>query len=137
MKKHEAGNFWIGFIVATLATLWFYWFWRRKREVMPEPMIIRRIGEERKRPALTQETRPESSEQPPGEVEQQDRPDKKDSLEIINGIGPTYVKRLNGAGIYAFEQLARTPVEKLREITHVTRWDPAEWIEEAEQLSSS
>lgn len=61
----------------------------------------------------------------------------KDNLEVIRGIGPTYVQRLNQAGIYSFNDLAGSTTEALKEITGTTRWDPAEWITEARKLSAS
>jgi len=40
----------------------------------------------------------------------------KDDLKIVEGIGPKIEKMLNEAGIYTWEQLADTPVEKLEAI---------------------
>lgn len=41
---------------------------------------------------------------------------KKDNLEIIEGIGPQIADVFYQAGILTFQQLADTPVEKLRQI---------------------
>jgi len=41
---------------------------------------------------------------------------RSDDLKIIEGIGPKIEKMLNEAGIYTWEELAVTPVEKLQEI---------------------
>lgn len=39
-----------------------------------------------------------------------------DNLKVIKGIGPAIEKKLNGAGIYTFEALARLSVEDLEKI---------------------
>lgn len=41
-------------------------------------------------------------------------PPAPDDLEVINGIGPVIARRLNGAGIFTFEQLAAQTPEFLR-----------------------
>jgi predicted flap endonuclease-1-like 5' DNA nuclease len=41
---------------------------------------------------------------------------KPDDLEIIKGIGPVIAKKLNGAGIFTFEELAAIDAARLREI---------------------
>jgi predicted flap endonuclease-1-like 5' DNA nuclease len=40
----------------------------------------------------------------------------QDNLQAIKGIGPTFAKRLNEAGITTFEQLSRLSAEQLQEI---------------------
>ena len=59
-----------------------------------------------------------------------------DDLTQIDGIGPTFARRLGEAGITTFAQLAALSPEKAREITRVTvQSDPADWIAEAQSLS--
>lgn len=59
-----------------------------------------------------------------------------DDLTQIDGIGPTFAKRLAEAGITTFAQLAALSPEEAREITHVTvQSDPADWIAEAQSLA--
>ena len=41
---------------------------------------------------------------------------QKDDLKIIKGIGPAIEKKLNNAGIYTFDALARLSVEELENI---------------------
>ena len=41
---------------------------------------------------------------------------EKDNLKVIKGIGPAIEKKLNNAGIYTFEALARLSVEELESI---------------------
>lgn len=63
---------------------------------------------------------------------------KKDDLTQINGIGPTYAKRLHAAGITTFAQLAAQNADSLREITKIKEWqaaDPTDWITEAKNVS--
>jgi predicted flap endonuclease-1-like 5' DNA nuclease len=59
-----------------------------------------------------------------------------DDLTAINGIGPTYARRLSEAGINTFDRLAALSPEQLREITRASgQGDPAGWIVEAESLA--
>src|SRR5262245_59169729 len=41
---------------------------------------------------------------------------KKEILEVLKGIGPASVKRLNKAGVHTFDDLARLTPEQLRSI---------------------
>ena len=55
-------------------------------------------------------------------------------LTMINGIGPGIQKVLNDAGIYTFDQLARSTPEDLRTIIRMSGLrsdDPANWPEQA------
>ncbi|ADQ19081.1 hypothetical protein Lbys_3432 [Leadbetterella byssophila DSM 17132] len=57
---------------------------------------------------------------------------KKDDLKIVEGIGPKIEELFNNSGIYSFEDLANTPVEKLKAIleTGGSRFqihDPTTW----------
>lgn len=66
----------------------------------------------------------------PGEPET--AAEQQDDLKRIEGIGPVYEKVLKDAGIATFEQLAATPVERLREIFNDRRLaDPSSWPEQA------
>ena len=62
---------------------------------------------------------------------------ENDDLTAINGIGPTFAKRLQEAGITTYQALAALTVEKIIEITHVAEWqaDPNEWIAEAKTMA--
>jgi predicted flap endonuclease-1-like 5' DNA nuclease len=64
-------------------------------------------------------------------------PPRRDNLEVIDGIGPTYAKRLNEAGILSFAQLAELTPEQIREIIKPAAWqkiDAESWISQAERL---
>lgn len=57
--------------------------------------------------------------------------------EKINGIGPTYTKRLYEAGITTLSDLAQADPDQIGEIVKLQAWqahDPQEWIDEAQRL---
>ena len=55
-------------------------------------------------------------------------------LTLINGIGPTFAKRLHEAGLQTFADLAASTPEHLRQVAKVAEWqgDPANWIAQAQ-----
>jgi predicted flap endonuclease-1-like 5' DNA nuclease len=63
-----------------------------------------------------------------------------DRLEVIHGIGPTFARRLNEAGIFTFADLAAQTPEQLRTIMANIRashlFNPEAWIAEAQTLVS-
>jgi hypothetical protein len=61
-----------------------------------------------------------------------------DDLTRIKGIGPTFARRLQEAGITSFAALAALSPEEAREISGATNWqaDPADWIAEAKALAN-
>lgn len=65
-------------------------------------------------------------------------PPRRDNLEVIDGIGPTYAKRLNEAGIVSFAQLAELTPEQIKEIIKPAAWQKIEaesWIAQAKRLA--
>lgn len=63
---------------------------------------------------------------------------QKEDVAAINGIGPTYRKRLAEAGITSYLHVAEQTPERLREICLIKEWqkaDPADWIEQAKQMA--
>ena len=65
---------------------------------------------------------------------------KPDHLERISGIGPTFAKRFNNAGIRTFADLAGLTSDSIREIIDTEGWqkiDPEAWIAEAGQLAGT
>ncbi len=61
-----------------------------------------------------------------------------DNLEDINGIGKVFARKLNAAGVMTFDDLARMPVERIREIIQPKAWqkiEPEAWVVEAATLS--
>lgn len=67
------------------------------------------------------------------EVEEVARESEADDLTTINGIGPTFARRLNEAGVFTFAQLASLTPEEVVTHTHVAEWqgDPVNWINQA------
>jgi predicted flap endonuclease-1-like 5' DNA nuclease len=56
----------------------------------------------------------------------------------VSGIGPTYARKLNQAGIYTCAQLAGLTPERVREIIAPKEWqkfEPEAWIAEARRLA--
>ena len=64
-------------------------------------------------------------------------PAEPDDLTVINGIGPTFARRLCEEGVVTYADLAALTPERAREITRVAAWqaDPADWIAEAKTLA--
>jgi predicted flap endonuclease-1-like 5' DNA nuclease len=118
MKSKHIQYFWIGFSLAAIAAALIYWLLRSKREILSGPIIVRK--ESAKPIADGPDTNTEA---------------KSDDLARIQGIGPAYGQQLNDAGIYTFEQLALATPKNIRQFTGVSRWDPEEWITEANELS--
>ncbi len=61
----------------------------------------------------------------------------EDRLQDVKGVGNVFAKRLNGANIFTFEELAATSSERLTEIIDPKEWQALEteaWIEHAKQL---
>ncbi|WP_423222292.1 4Fe-4S binding protein [Candidatus Amarolinea aalborgensis] len=58
---------------------------------------------------------------------------RPDQLELIEGIGPKIGATFRAAGIVTFQQLAETPVERMKEILAAAslRADPTTWAEQA------
>lgn len=58
----------------------------------------------------------DTKEQLRGEVKPVRPKTKKEILEVLKGIGPASVKRLNKAGVHTFDELAQLEPEQLRAI---------------------
>lgn len=48
-------------------------------------------------------------------------PPHRDDLKMIKGVGPQIEKKLNAAGVYTFDQMARLTTEQLQAILGVSR----------------
>ena len=64
-------------------------------------------------------------------------PAQADDLTVINGIGPTFAKRLQAAGITTFQALASASPEHIKEVAKLADWqaNPADWIAAAKALA--
>ena len=63
---------------------------------------------------------------------------REDRLQDVKGIGNVFAKRLNGANIFTFEELAATSSERLTEIIDPKDWQALEteaWVEHANELA--
>lgn len=62
-----------------------------------------------------------------------------DDLTTIKGIGLTFARRLQEAGVTSFAALAALSPDEVREMTAVANWqaDPADWIAAAKELAGS
>jgi hypothetical protein len=118
-SRRSIYTFLLGFIMTTIGVGLFLWYFRRYREIVPQPLIVSR----------GQPDKPVESLRIDASVPANDR------LEVIRGIGPVAARRLNEAGIYTYRQLGQLTSEDLQDITGATRWDPAEWITEARKLA--
>jgi predicted flap endonuclease-1-like 5' DNA nuclease len=134
MERKKITYFWIGFIVSTAVTTWLYWLWRNSRVVTPAPLIISRS--ETHQPVVKAVYAGVAMAD--ATVEEDHvivaRPDE---LEEISGIGPATVRRLNDAGVYTYKQLANLSPEQLQEISGTNRWDPNDWIKQANELGDN
>ena len=60
-----------------------------------------------------------------------------DDLTKIKGIGPTFAKRLQEAGITTYQALASLTADQIKEVTRVADWqgDPEQWIVAAKAMA--
>lgn len=87
--------------------------------------------EELETPEEVEEQEPVAEEQEP-EVEEKE----SDELEVIEGIGPKIAMLLYDSGIFTFNDLANTPVARIREILEnagpaYAMHDPSTWVEQS------
>lgn len=59
----------------------------------------------------------------------------QDDLTAVNGIGPVYAKRLAGAGVNSFSDLAGADAAELAALTDLNRDRIADWIRKASDLA--
>jgi predicted flap endonuclease-1-like 5' DNA nuclease len=79
-----------------------YFYWRR-RYAEKEIAYVPEIAEKRAPQVMESEVQPAAPVVP-------------DDLKVIKGIGPVIERKLNGAGIYTYEQLGNLTVADLRRI---------------------
>lgn len=65
----------------------------------------------------------------------------KDDLKLISGIGPFIEKKLNGIGIYTFEQISKFSPKDIDDVTELIEFFPGrivrdEWTKQAKDLIS-
>ena len=77
--------------------------------------------------------------EPVPEAAPEPTPAKPDRLQVINGIGNVFAKRLNEAGVFTYDQLSKLNAERAIEIVAAKPWqavDPDSWITQAAELAS-
>jgi predicted flap endonuclease-1-like 5' DNA nuclease len=120
------------------------WYWQKSTSAEDGALdVLERLGEARRRiRELEAELARTVAAAAPAEIATRSNLSgttvgAADNLEQINGIGPTYARRLREAGIRSFADLANQEPARLREVTGLRDWqaaDPADWITEARQL---
>jgi len=65
--------------------------------------------------------------------------DDKDDLKLISGIGPFIEKKLNGIGIYTFEQISKFSSKDIEDVTNLIEFFPGrierdKWAKQAKDL---
>lgn len=65
---------------------------------------------------------------------------EKDDLKLINGIGPFIEKKLNGIGIYTFEQISKFSEKDIEDVTNLIQFFPGrierdQWTSQAKDLA--
>jgi polyhydroxyalkanoate synthase len=78
-----------------------------------------------------QETRADEPAEP-AEPDEPEGSDLEESVDSINGIGPTYAERLEAAGIGTVEDLAATDVETVAEAAETAESRVTDWVEQAQ-----
>lgn len=126
-------KFLIGLLVGTLLAAAF-WYWQKSTSAEDGALeVLDRLAASEARLRDLQRQTAAGSQPPPPTYDDS----LADDLRLIEGIGPTYAKRLHDAGITSFEALAALPAEQLVEITGVRSMETAvEWIVAAESRST-
>jgi predicted flap endonuclease-1-like 5' DNA nuclease len=121
VKKKRSPNFLIGLLIGGLLALLF-WYWQKSTSAEDGALdVLERLGEARRRIreleaelAMARVDTPSRTAPMETAVIATAAPD---NLEVINGIGPTYARRLREAGVKTFADLSNQAPERLRGIT--------------------
>jgi predicted flap endonuclease-1-like 5' DNA nuclease len=134
MKKKHRTNFLLGAALGALTCI-IIWYWQKSTAADEAALnLLDRLAETQaklRRYAETAEFIPAAA--PTTQQAAQPAFD----WERINGIGPTYARRLREAGIVALPDLANADADHIREITKLQPWhahNPQAWIDEARRL---
>jgi predicted flap endonuclease-1-like 5' DNA nuclease len=138
MKKKHRTNFLLGAAFGALICA-IVWYWQKSTADEGALDLLDRLAETQAKMRRYAET----AEFIPPQVQQvlQTQPPPATPAPFdwkqINGIGPTFARRLHEAGIVALPDLAHADPDKIREITKLQSWhvhDPQDWIDEAQRL---
>ncbi len=125
--------FWLGYLLALVGVAWI--LWRQRQEEVRETLERLR----RQSPAFREWPGESHRVQPIAQATHRGRNEaESDNLQEISGIGPTYARRLEQAGIRTFRQLAALSADEIRERIKLQPWqgDVESWIEQARSLGS-
>jgi predicted flap endonuclease-1-like 5' DNA nuclease len=138
MKKKHRTNFLLGAAFGALICV-IIWYWQKSTAADEAALnLLDRLAEAQaklRRYAETAEFLPQEVKQFVTAPETAVQP--AFDWERINGIGPTYARRLREAGIVALPDLAHADANQIREIVKLQPWhvhNPHDWIEEARRL---
>lgn len=142
--KHP--KFLVGLLIGGLLGL-IIWYWQKSTSAEDGALdLLDRLAAEARARDLTAQysaaAPPAEKPEPPEKTtaagaEAADSQDQADDLRQITGIGPTYARRLQEAGIHSFAALAALAPEAVMELSAVRSAEMAEaWIEEARRLAS-
>ena len=127
MKRNKI-LFWIGLLVA--GTVVFSWLRRRLAEADTDRRL-RSDGDQ---------ARPRQGSVAPGKKASENAPaGEPDDLQEISGIGPTFSRRLQTAGVHTFADLAALSPEEAREKAGAQVWqaDTANWVAQAREKAGA
>jgi polyhydroxyalkanoate synthase subunit PhaC len=134
MKKKHRTNFLLGAALGTLVCV-IIWYWQKSTAADEAAVdLLDRLAETQaklRRYAETAEFIPTKA------VTGSEPSHPPYDWERINGIGPTYARRLRQAGIVALPDLAHASADHIREVVKLQPWhvhDPQAWIDEAHRL---
>lgn len=135
--------FWFGYILAIGALLWI--LWRQRRDEIEE--ILERVQGTAPgsatwmhgRQVAPRERSRRAPAAPAKEVKESgavSEKEKRDDLQQITGIGPSFATRLQEAGITSYSQLANLTPDEVRKKIGLDYWraDVQSWIAQAREL---
>lgn len=136
MQEKRSPNFLVGFFIGTLVVL-LVWYWQKSTSA--EDGALELLDRHAQSQARIRELERQTGERG-ATVAASDvaSPETADDLQEILGIGPTYARRLQEAGIRTYADLARQTPDHVREITGISlrrTAEAAEWIADARRLA--
>lgn len=64
--------------------------------------------------------------------------DQADDLKKLNGVGPAYEKKLNGVGVYTYEQISKLDAKSIELLETMMKWpgriERDGWVDQAKEL---
>lgn len=132
VEQNRTSNLLFGFLIGTLI-FFLIWYWQKATSAEDGALDLL----DRHADAQAQLRRLDALDRGSSRPTTYDGP--TDDLEQILGIGPTYARRLQEAGIHTYSDLAQQTPDHIREITGISlrrTAEAAEWIGDARRLSN-